>query len=232
MPSAEIDIKYMMGWNGGHRRHVGPVVRTAVEKIKIASDEYGFEPSVPKVVNVWQVSSTYPVAGEASNASTIDLHFPLRSVRNRKADRLLNLMTVFGFHEFVHCYRMERYTGEDILEFAATEGIAYCAQDMMGGDYCGEDEVFSTKDSIPAYTDEEVKKITAAFYGDLVRQRAVDISVDDNYEVHKRWFETPIPRCHLTLGETLGVHYAQRHLDKGVQLADLVMWPAEEIIKL
>lgn len=231
MPNAEIDVKWMLKWNSGHRRHVGPVVSTAVEMIKIASNQYGFEPTSPKVANIWQVTSTYPSVGESSSATSFDLFFPYRSVRSRKVRELTGLMTVFAFHEFVHCYRAETFTEEDILEYAATEGLAYNAQDIFNRDLLAGGEVPLDGDAMPVFNTRELGRVTTAFYKDLAEQRVDGPSHKTGDPLHAKWFDIMFVG-HLAPGEVLGINHVKRHLDRGVPIGELVMWPAEEIIKL
>jgi hypothetical protein len=143
-------------------------------------------------------------------------------------------------HEVVHCARLERYHSNSLVEVAASEGLAYTAQEVYIGKFCAKQLVHS----IPEYdletpnpvllerlkdiAETENKESDAAFYLRMKENANKQVNASDE----EKWFEEYDASPFVRNGSLIGAQLVRSQVEKGYTLSDLMNLPAGEVLSL
>lgn len=210
-------------WNGGHKRAVRPVLEAAASLAQEGLEYVDISWELPKSVTVWQANNRIPDAGAAVDAQNFELWLPYNLVKRRKiASRFVELMLTVS-HEITHCARFEFADADDIVERAASEGIAYHAEASVG------EALLEYNVLPPPMSQQEVAVLSACFFEDAALAEASSSEFQD--EMIDHWFSRAVGQGgFMTAGDMIGITAVGRHLDSGVTFPELMVMDAQDVM--
>lgn len=219
-------------WPKRQRRVVEPVVRPALEQVEGVCEDLGLDFREQKTVNVWRCARSEDTWGVARDVTQIDLHIRTDHIKHRKVVRFFDDLTKTVGHELLHTIREEYFVDDGPIERVASEGLAYSGEDLIEvmclgggeGDLIGEAMLRHAKGA--RY--DAVKARLVGMRDHRWPQAMLDNVADDPQRV--AWFEMNgnMPPA----GVLIGVVEVQRRLSEGNDFAQIMTWPAEEILNL
>lgn len=228
MANPEIEIAWGGGsWQRGHRKVVRPVVSTVADLAVMTADEMGVTYNEPKKLHVWRCSRTWPEAGSNSSAVDMELYIQVSHIKHRTVARKAIEYYLTTVHELTHAVRRESHPDtNDLAEHVASEGLAYVCEDLATDMFLSDDEKLYHGDLIdpgPSSTYDGLKKSLA---GDC----STELLEGQDTAVLDLWlgYETD----QMPPGIVVGVTEVYRRLIEGNDFADMVRWPADQILDL
>lgn len=227
-------------WGGGQwprapKRRLRPLVSTGIALAADALDEFGVEAYEPKIATVWCVGRQDADAGQANNSREFDLHVPFQFIKHpRRLHGFEIPMSLVAIHELTHCVREEKFSGVDLMERAATEGLSMWAERFLAEEALTVEEAgnFSAHFT-PNLTVARERRALELFMADVIDELAVDPDLVGNAEsdaLHSLWFENTYGKA-LPLGCQLGAAAVGRLIESGATLGQVMQLPPEDIIR-
>lgn len=231
MANPEIQLAWGGGvWKRCDRRVVRPVLESAIALTTDATDYLDLTFAVPKTCSSWRVARRDKFAGECIDVNNFDVHFPVDHIKHRKLGSQLVELTITTLHELTHAIRLEHFQGDDLIELAATEGLAYVSGDLLTDALFSKGEGHNARSYIDRRHAGQHDNIKSEFarLADLEARAVID---DDAVcEIFDEWFVgsgSGAPRALV-----FAVGEVNRRLDEGNQFADLMHWPAHELLDM
>ena len=226
MENPGIEIAWGGGiWRKNHKRVVEQSVLDATELAEYGIEMLDVNYSEPKTMTVWRVAKHEPTAGVSYSAQEFDLHIPVHHIKHRKIAKQFAELTMTVIHEMTHSIRSEEYNGDNLLECAATEGLAYMSEDLLSSEILLYDEISFNGEHAFIEHGLEYNSVKKRF----VNAHEVSLEDDDRYNIeHENWFG---PYSEI-MGAVLGVNEVCRRLSEGNEFRDIMHWPAEEILDI
>ena len=142
MENPGIEIAWGGGaWRKNHKRVVEQNVLDAAELAEYGVEMLDIRYKEPKTMTVWRVAKHEPTAGVSYSSREFDIHIPVHHIKHRKIARQFAALTMTVIHEMMHSIRSEEFKSENLLECAATEGLAYMSEDLLSSEILLYDEL-------------------------------------------------------------------------------------------
>lgn len=226
MENPGIEIAWGGGpWRKNHKRVVKQSVLDATELAEYGVEMLDLRYEEPKTMTVWRVAKHEPTAGVSYSSQEFDLHIPVHHIKHRKVARQFASLTMTVIHEMTHSIRSETFNDENLLECAATEGLAYMSEDLLSSEVLLYDELSFNGERAFIKHGLEYNTVKKR----LLNAYEVSLDSDDRYnQEHAHWFGPG----HEIMGAVLGINEVCRRLSEGNEFSDLMHWPAEEILDI
>lgn len=228
MDNPGIEIAWGGGiWRKNQKRVIEEPIRCAKDLATYGLEHLGVSYEMPKKLTVFKVAKHCIVAGESKGPVDMDIHIPVHHIKYRKVAAMIAELAETVLHETTHCIRSERYDFDTLVETAASEGLAYVSEDIVSNALLPAIEA--------SYLGSCIERATSAEY-DMAKASLLDCSdlsvpnTPDALAIYEEWFcddGSGIPP-----GVLIGVTEVYRRLAEGNTIADMMSWPAEEILDL
>jgi hypothetical protein len=228
MNSPGIEVAWGGGvWRRSQRRVIEDSIHCAKDLAEYGLDYLGLTYEQTKKLTVYKVAKHSSIAGESKGPVEMDIHIPVHHIKHRKVAATLAGLANTVLHETVHCIRSENFNTESIVETAASEGLAYISEDIVGNALLPQADPSSLRNLV---------NIASSVHHDIAKACLLDddeLSLPDTPEaiqVFDIWFGDNCGR--IPQGVLIGVTEVCRRLEEGNSIADMMHWPAEEILDL
>lgn len=236
----EIELVWGRGkWNKSKRQVLRPWIEAAVGIAESGLGFLGLE--TDRNIRMTVGLATAEINSEASADPlnrVVDIYIPNKDIKRKKMHRIFGGLALTTFHEIVHIVRADKYSEEDLVETAATEGLAYMAEYILAS------EILTPEETQDNFNDELMLSGVAEqrLIKDFARDSAViDSLIDENGTVDiddfdlasgilDRWFNPPGKS--FPEGASLGFTAVSRLIGLGVGFSEVFQMPAEEIMRL
>jgi hypothetical protein len=214
------------------KRHVRPIVRSALDRAQEALEEEGISYDTPKRAIVWAVKDHWPHGGYSLDEQRFELHIRQSDLQHRKVASLEGDLAVVGMHELLHCIRQERTRLDPMtstIERIASEGVAYAISER-GARFERKPLVktkFNTVDN-PGML-RMVRDADRRDMLELERELDDDAKRMEEEEFSEKWFEG-YTIAGVAIGEAVGMKRVEERLDRGEAPNDLVSMPANRLL--
>lgn len=228
MANPTITLKRGEGWTNQGWRENKPILDRANRKTIQGLGSLGLSFALPKIgtVNRYGPGSRQDdTIGRALDERRYMLYVETIDGGTLRAVKKSYLWSATNLHENVHCIRSEWFDyDEDFMELAASEGLAYNAEELYVQKYGGKQIMSDFMDSELYGVDQQLLEA----FNDIVR------SPKSRYDrhAHKQWFVGKTKHTYVRDGSLLGAQLVQQQLQKGYTLPDLMKLPAEDVLGL
>jgi hypothetical protein len=217
-----LEIVPTENWFSSNWNEARPVVEQAFAQAEHGIEYLGIRYEQPKmgVIDILPEAER-KYAGLSFNALDFKLLTTIEDNERVHKKLLKNEWSCTAVHEVVHCTRKETVsTEQNIMERAATEGLACIAEHLHLVKFCGK-YVTSHFAYIDLRPDSDLAEAFTEF--------SVENSDDDNAHA---WFDTRYYGKTLGFGSVFGSQRVYAMLQKGYDIADLIRQPAEDVLGL
>jgi hypothetical protein len=216
-------------WKRYHRRFVGPFIAGALEQAKSGITDVGLDSRPETILLTRCVSTDKEYAISYGGDADIELYLPVTDIKHRKLARRHDLWVQVMFHEHVHWARRPFFGRDTLLEYAADEGLAYCATQQFAASTGIKDE-FAPIDFMRTLPRADQLAIRAEVFAAHATFGSV---APDELDVESEFFEwthSPYVKPYSAT-EVVGICAVANMLDQGYSVAELVSMPAEELLQ-
>jgi len=226
MENPGIEIAWGGGpWRKNHKRVVEQSVLDATELAEYGIEMLDITYVEPKTMTIWRVAKHEPTSGVSYSSKEFDLHVPVHHIKHRKVARQFASLTMTVIHEMTHSIRSEEFNGDNLIECAATEGLAYMSEDLLSSEILLYDELSFNGER--AFIEHGLEYNTVK--KQLLNANHASLEDNDRYNrEHANWFG---PGSGI-MGAVIGVNEVCRRLSEGNEFNELIHWPAEEILDI
>ena len=208
------------GWSKNAWEQHLPVIEHAAEKAEQGAQGLGIR------FREWKLGTVDRITPEGISyigGRAIDMHTFLLRIDNRIVRPTLRydspLLSRDTLHEVIHCTRFEHTGDESVLELAASEGLAYMADELYRQKYYG-------------------KRLVSKFFDfDLDADPQLEARILDNAQQstysqdgERAYFTSSVPNWRG--GDLYGIQRVKAQLEKGFTISDLISQPAEDVLGL
>lgn len=203
-----------------------PIVHTAVDLATEGLASFEIPTQQPRTAKVWRASKNFDEFAACDSATELDLYVNYRDPKHlrKKAPFLTEMYTVSTFHELLHGVRYEYFQDNTLAEHVASEGFAHIGEAKFADVLFG----FDLHQTFPIMP-EQARRLPW-LVAELQQDIALNPENECEGELFDRWFEGDARTTVLADGVVLGGLAVMRHLNRGVQLPDIVRMPAEEVL--
>lgn len=223
-PNPEVEVVWGGGgWHRSHRRYMRPFVEGAVELAQDVVGEIGIRYDHPKRARVRRCSNIHPDGGTSTDARDFEVYVREDHYRRRKAARYFCDYMRASLHEIVHSARSERYSGFDLIENVASEGIAYIAEDLAVAKLDLREERMYSADTM------KLRPLIPSLKGELLVDYDSCVDEDTTAYYDELWLKGS---NQIDDGTLVGIAEVHNRLIEGYTIGDIIDWPPERILDL
>lgn len=227
MAAPGIELRWGSGFQNKHERDkMRETLKVATEFAAHGLEKFGISITDSKRLVVHRVPpGESSVFGSATTSKTMHLFLKEKDIaRSQRVNDLLRTCTIF--HELVHCQRFEFAPLDNMLERAATEGLAYNAEYLFRSDLAPWYRWPGVVRKIGAMATDEIEPIRGSFI-----EAATKLGSWDDEEAYDNWMGAAY-RHRISKGEIVGIHAVSRQLQAGRTIAELLILPATAILNV
>lgn len=230
MQAPSIEMRWGGGkWPNNIKKAVRPWVYAAIGITGDSLSHWGVSFDEPKQVTVFCVGDKYPDLGSAEGVSDVELYLPYKMTKRRKLGRHLIPLALTVLHETVHCIREESVPQNNLLERAASEGIASWAEHVFASELLSAEE-------IEIHGCDLTQLLPLKNERDQLMHLHSDAAFEDAFapdspvleDLYGKWFDATPQQT--PAGTLLGISAVNRLMMDGASVAELMSMPTEQII--
>lgn len=218
-------------WVSSQRKAARPFVDGAIDLACEGLGELDIPIKREKLIRVLRAANNWDTAGSFMDPGLIQLYLAVSDVKHRKLKGKMGLLATVAFHEMIHDERDVHVPGRtDLIEMAATEGLAHYGDSLFGSRLLETGEFYDIRTLIAGLKPDRLDLLTRALCADVAHdiEEARQTGATDIFD---KWFETEVPSLDTyPAGVAVGACHVARHIEAGVELAELMAWPPEDIL--